>query len=95
MTKLTRKGVKFEWDEACETCFQELKRRLTTIPMLAIPRSGEKFTIYSDVSHIGLGCVLMHNGCVNDYALLQLKKYEMNYPTHDLELAAVVFALKI
>ena len=59
MTKLTKKGEKFEWNDACECAFQELKRKLTTAPILAIPRSGEKYSIYSDASHSGLGCVLM------------------------------------
>lgn len=95
MTKLTRKGVKYEWNEACDRCFEELKKRLTTAPVLAIPKSGEKFTIFSDASHSSLGCVLMQDGRVNTYASRQLKKHEMNYPTHDLELAAMVFALKI
>ena len=95
MMKLTRKGVKYEWNEACDRCFEELKKRLTTSPVLAIPRSGEKFTIFSDASHSGLGCVLMQDGRVNAYASRQLKKHEVNYPTHDLELAAVVFALNI
>jgi len=63
--------------------------------MLAIPRNGEKFIIFSDASYMGLGCVLMKEGHVIAYASRQLKKHEVNYPTHDLELAAVVFALKI
>ena len=63
--------------------------------MLAIPRSEVKFAIYSDASYLSLGCVLMQDGHVNAYASRQLKKHEMNYPTHDLELAAAVFALKI
>ncbi|XP_052197351.1 uncharacterized protein LOC127804519 [Diospyros lotus] len=88
MTKLTRKGVKYEWNEACERSFEELKKRLTSAPVLAIPRSGETFSIFSDASHSGLGCVLMQDGRVNAYASRQLKKHEMNYPTHDLELAA-------
>ena len=68
ITKLTRKGMKFEWDEACEISFQELKRSLTTTPMLVIPRSGEKFIIYSDALYTGLGCVLMQDGRVIAYA---------------------------
>ncbi|XP_052174731.1 uncharacterized protein LOC127789782 [Diospyros lotus] len=95
MTKLTRKGVKYEWNEACERSFEELKKRLTSASVLAIPRSGETFSIFSDASHSGLGCVLMQDRRVNAYASRQLKKHEVNYPTHDLELAAVVFALKI
>ena len=72
-----------------------MKRKLTIAPVLAIPRSGEKYSIYNDASHSGLGCVLMQEGRVNAYASRQLKKHEVNYPTHDLELATVVFALKI
>jgi len=68
MTKFTRKGVKFEWNEACKECFQDLKKRLTMTPVLAIPRSGEKFIIYSDALHSGLGCVLMQDRRVNAYA---------------------------
>ena len=59
MTKLTRKGEKFEWNDACERAFQELKRKLTTTSVLAIPRSEEKYSIYSNASHSGLSCVLM------------------------------------
>jgi len=67
MTKLTRKGVRFEWNKACKDSFQELKRKLTMTPILAIPKSGEKFTIFSDASHAGLGFVLMQEGCLNAY----------------------------
>ena len=69
MMKLTWKGVKYEWNETCDCCFEELKKRLTTAPMLTIPRNGEKFTIFSDALHSGLGCVLMQDGRVNAYAL--------------------------
>ena len=62
ITKLTRKGEKFEWNDACEHTFQEFKRKLTTTPVLAIPRNGEKYSIYSDASHSILGCVLMQEG---------------------------------
>ena len=64
-------------------------------PVLIVPSGDEGFTIYSDASKMGLGCVLMQNNKVVAYASRQLKPYEQNYPTHDLELAAVVFALKI
>ncbi|RVW18844.1 Transposon Ty3-I Gag-Pol polyprotein [Vitis vinifera] len=94
MTRLTRKGVKFDWNEECENAFQELKRKLTTAPVLTAPISGELFMIYCDASTVGLGCVLMQQGKVVAYASRQLKQHERNYPAHDLELAAVVFALK-
>ena len=72
-----------------------MKKRLTTAPVLAIPRSGERFLIYSDASHQELGCILMQDKKVYAYGSRQLKVYEKNYPTHDLELAANVFALRI
>lgn len=95
LTKLTRKGVKFEWSEECEQSFLELKNRLTSAPILVLPDDSGEYVIYSDASRQGLGCVLMQHGKVIAYASRQLKPHEMNYPTHDLELAAVVFALKI
>ncbi|XXG82456.1 hypothetical protein AAC387_Pa10g0402 [Persea americana] len=95
MTKLTRKNEPFVWTDECEASFQELKNRLTSAPILTLPTTGGGFTIYSDASNKGLGCVLMQNGKVITYASRQLKNHEQNYPTHDLELAAVVFALKI
>ena len=95
LTTLTRKGKKFEWTEDCEKSFQELKGRLTSAPILTIPDGDEGFVIYSDASRMRLCAVLMQNGKVIAYASRQLKDYEKNYPTHDLELAAVVFALKI
>jgi len=95
LTKLTQKTVKFQWSEACEKSFQELKKRLTTAPVLTLPEGTQGFVVYCDASRVGLGCVLMQNGKVIAYASRQLKVHEKNYPTHDLELAAVVFALKI
>ena len=95
LTKLTRKDVPFVWTPECEKAFNELKTRLTTAPVLTIPSSGSGLVIYSDASHQGLGYVLMQHGKVVAYASRQLKVHEKNYPTHDLELAAVVFALKI
>ena len=73
----------------------ELKQRLVSAPILAIPTGSGGLVVYSDASKCGLGCVLMQNVRVIAYASRQLKDYEKNYPTHDLELAAVVFALKI
>ena len=95
LTQLTHKNAKFVWTEECEKSFQELKQRLVTAPVLTIPRNLGGFVIYSDASRKGLGCVLMHHGKVKAYASFQLKSYEQNYPTHGLELATVVFALKI
>ena len=95
LTRLTRKNEKFEWTEKCEASFQELKQRLITAPVLVLPDDQGNFVIYSDASHKGLGCVLMQNDKVIAYASRQLKPHEQRYPTHDLELAAIVFALKI
>ena len=95
MTRLTQKNVKFEWSEKCEKNFQELKNRLVSAPILALPVSGKEFIVYSDASIQGLGCMLMQNGRVIAYASRQLKPHEKNYPVHDLELAAVVLALKL
>ena len=95
MTRLTRKGVSFDWNDKCEESFQELKKKLTTTPVLITPVSGEKYTVFCDASRVGLGCVLMQKGRVVAYASRQLKKHEENYPTHDLELATVVSALKL
>ncbi|GAA0152574.1 hypothetical protein LIER_37518 [Lithospermum erythrorhizon] len=83
MTKWTRKDVPFVWSEECEICFNELKRRLTTLPMLILPSGNEGYVVYSDASHQGLGCVLMQNGKVIAYASRQLKNHERNYPTHE------------
>nr|GFA43379.1 retrotransposon protein, putative, Ty3-gypsy subclass [Tanacetum cinerariifolium] len=90
-----RKGKKFVWNEEREKIFEELKQRLVSAPVLTLPSGSGGFQIYSDTSKKGLGCVLMQHGKVIAYASRQLKPYEVNYPTHDLELAAVVFALKI
>ena len=95
LTKLTRKDVKYDWVDACHKSFDELKGRLTSAPVLVLPNGRDGFVVYSDASRQGLGCVLMQNDRVIAYASRQLKKHEQNYPTHDLELAAVVFALKI
>ncbi|XP_073033916.1 uncharacterized protein [Primulina eburnea] len=95
LTRLTQKNSKFIWDDNCEKSFQTLKEKLASTPVLVLPTEDEDFTIYSDASKEGLGCVLMQEGRVIAYASRQLKPHERNYPTHDLELAAVVFALKI
>ena len=95
LTKLTRKDVKYDWVDACQQSFEELKGRLISAPVLALPNGRDGFVVYSDASKQGLGCVLMQNDRVIAYASRQLRKHEENSPTHDLELAAVVFALKI
>ena len=95
MTRLTRKEVKFELDDRCEEAFQELKRRLTSALILIVPDRGHGYTLYCDVSRAGLGCVLMQSERVVAYGSRQLKNYEKNYPTYDMEFAAVVFTLKI
>jgi len=95
ITKLLRKTNKFEWTIECENTFQELKKRLVSVSILAIPEGDGGFVIYSYASKKGLGCVLMQKGRVVAYASRRLKPYEENYPLHDLELAAVVFAWKI
>ncbi|KAL9253722.1 Transposon Tf2-9 polyprotein-like protein [Drosera capensis] len=88
LSKLTRKSTKFDWMEKYEKAFQELKDRLTSAPILVLPSGVEGFCIYSDASKQGLGYVLMQHDKVIAYASRQLKPYEINYPTHDLELAA-------
>nr|GFB27923.1 reverse transcriptase [Tanacetum cinerariifolium] len=90
-----RKGEKFVWNEEREKSFEELKHRLVSVPVPTLPFGSGGFQIYSTASKKGLGCVLMQHGKFIAYASRQLKPYEVNYPTHDLELAAVVFALKI
>ncbi|TYJ97417.1 Retrovirus-related Pol polyprotein from transposon 17.6 [Cucumis melo var. makuwa] len=76
-------------------CFEELKKRLVTTPILTLPVTGKEYVIYCDASRQGLGCELMQEGKVTAYTSRQLKKHECNYPTYDLELATVVLALKI
>jgi hypothetical protein len=95
MTKLQEKNKAFEWTKECQDSFEELKKRLSSSPVLVLPDLTKKFDIYCDASHQGLGCVLMQEGQVVCYASRQLRKHEENYPTHDLKLAAVVHALKI
>jgi ribonuclease HI len=95
LTALTKKNARFIWSDECEECFQELKQRLVFAPVLTLSKESEKFVIYSDASLQGLGCVLMQQGKVITYASRQLKDHERNYPMHDLELAAIVYALKI
>ncbi|KAI3739961.1 hypothetical protein L2E82_30375 [Cichorium intybus] len=95
LTKLTKKGEKFEWADRQQAAFQKLKQALCEAPVLALPQDGEDYVVYSDASWVGLGCVLMQKGRVIAYASRQLKEAEKKYPVHDLELAAVILALKL
>jgi hypothetical protein len=95
MTKFLDKDKKFKWTPACKASFYELKKRLTTAPILVMPNMEKSFSIYCEASGQGLGYVLMQDGRVIAYASWQLRKHEVNYPTHDLELVAIVHALKI
>jgi hypothetical protein len=95
MTKLLGKNKAFEWTAECQASFEELRKRLTSASVLVLPDLTKNFDIYYSALCRGLGCVLLQEGQVVCYASRQLRKYEENYPTHDLELAAVVHALKI
>nr|GFA08692.1 putative reverse transcriptase domain-containing protein [Tanacetum cinerariifolium] len=95
MTKLTQKKIMFDWGDKQEAAFRLLKQRLCSEPILALPEGAEDFVAYCDASHKGLGTVLMQREKVISYASRQLKIHKKNYTTHDLELGAVVFALKI
>ncbi|GJS39379.1 putative reverse transcriptase domain-containing protein [Tanacetum coccineum] len=95
MTKLTQKKIKFDWSDKAEAAFQLRKQKLCSAPILALPEGNEDFIAYCDASIKGLGAVLMQREKVIAYASRQLKIHEKNYTTRDLELGAVVFALKI
>ncbi|GKB48800.1 putative nucleotidyltransferase, ribonuclease H [Tanacetum coccineum] len=94
LTSLTQKNQKYVWGVEQEEAFQTLKNNLCDAPILTLPDGVEDFVVYCDASNQGLGCVLMQRGKVIAYASRQLKTHEKNYTTHDLELGAVVFALK-
>ncbi|GKE13116.1 retrovirus-related pol polyprotein from transposon 17.6, partial [Tanacetum coccineum] len=95
MDLMNRKNKKYIWGEDQESAFQLLKQKLSEAPILALPKGNDDFVAYCDASHQGLGAVLMQREKVIAYASRQLKPNEENYTTHDLELGAVVFALKI
>ena len=92
---LQRKGKKFEWIEKCEEAFQELKRKLTIAPILVVPNPSLDFVVCIDASLDGIGVVLMQEGQAIAYESRKLKGHELNYPTHDLKLTAVVHALAL
>jgi hypothetical protein len=95
MMKLLKKNKAFEWTAECQACFEELRKHLTLALVLVLPDLTKKFDMYCNASRRGLGYVLMQEGQVVCYASRQLRKHEENYPTHDLELAVGVHALKI
>jgi hypothetical protein len=94
ITELLKKGTKYVWRKECDEAFQTLKKLLTTSPVLAQPNITKPFDIYCDASGTRLGCVLMQEGRVISYSSWQLRRHEEHYPTHDLELAAMVMALR-
>jgi hypothetical protein len=93
ITELLKKKNKYVWSEACDEAFKHLKKLLTTSPVLAQPDTTKSFDVYCDASGTGLGGVLMQEGRVISYSSRQLRRHEEHYPTHDLELAALVLAL--
>ncbi|GKD85117.1 putative reverse transcriptase domain-containing protein [Tanacetum coccineum] len=95
LTKLTQKNKKYEWGTEEDEAFQTLKQKLCSTPILALPEGTENFVVYCNASHKDYGVVLMQREKVIAYASRQLKKHEENYTTHDLELGAVVFALRL
>ena len=95
MKELLKKDKKFEWTEDCKRSFTKLKIILRLAPVLTLPDIYCSFDVYCDTSIKGIRCVLMQDGKVVAYASRKLRQHEGNYPTHDLELAAVVHALKI
>ena len=95
LTKLTRKDVKYVRFDKCKEAFLKLKHLLTNAPVLVVPDGNHGLVVYTDACGIGLGAVLMQKGKVIAYASRQLRPHEVRYPTHDLELEAVIFALKI
>jgi hypothetical protein len=103
MTALLANKVEFKWTQKCQETFEvlkeklttALKEKLTTAPVLILLDVHKSFSVYCDVCYTRLGCVLMQEGRVVAYSSRQLKVYEKNYPIHDLELAAAVYALKL
>ena len=76
LTKLLRKDVKFEWNDKCQVSFEQLKQLIIEAPVLTQPTLGKEYTLYSDASRRGLGCVNMQDGKVVAYASRQLKPHE-------------------
>lgn len=95
LTRLTKKDVKSEWGEACERSFTQLKQWLTTTLLLTLLNETGEYTIHNDASYQGLRCLLTQHRWVIAYGSRQLKTHERNYPTHDLELTVIIYALKL
>jgi hypothetical protein len=95
MTKVLEKDAKFKWSQEYEETFLTLKNLLTTAPVLAQPDIEKPFDVYCDASGMGIGGVLMQDGHAIAYASHQLRRHGEHYPTHDLEVLAVVHALKV
>jgi hypothetical protein len=94
ITNLLKKEEKFAWNEERDEAIQALKKLLTTSPVFAQPNMTKSFDVYCDAFGTGLGCVLMQDERVIAYSSRQLCHHEEHYPTHDLELAVVVIALR-
>jgi hypothetical protein len=90
ITEALKKGIKYVWHEECDDAFQTLMKLLTTSPVLAQPDIAKSFDVYCDASRTRLGCILMQEGRVISYSSRQFRRHEEHYPTHDLEVAAVV-----
>ena len=95
IVKSIKESCQVWWDNDCERAFAEINHWLTSLLVLVVPNSDALYTVYVDALRTGLGCVLMQHGQVIAYASRKLKPLDKNYPTHDLELGAVIFALKI
>jgi hypothetical protein len=95
ITELQKKNKKFVWTEKCVEAFQRLKELLTTTPILKVPDMDADFLVCTDASKEGLGRVLMQDGRVISYISRKLRRHEENYATHDLELLAIFYALKV
>jgi hypothetical protein len=95
MTQLLEKEAKFKWSPQCEEAFLALKKLLTTAHVLSQPDIEKPFDVYCDATGMGIGGVLMQDGHAIAYASRQLRHHKEHYPTHDLELLAVVHALKV
>jgi hypothetical protein len=95
MTELLKNGVNFVWSEECDQAFHTLRKHLTSAPVLTQPDMSKPFEVFCDASGTGLGCVLMQENRVIAYASWAFRPHEKNYPTHDLDLAAAVHALKL